>query len=61
MPIVVKEDLSKVDELETVVKKFKNKVKAAVQPVKCCFGKRTACFCCFKSLFGEVKQMGLIL
>jgi hypothetical protein len=29
-------------------------------PVKIC-GRRTSCLCCFKSLFHETKQMGIVL
>ena len=53
----VKNRLKKLDEL---VKEFESISNAAIGPVKI-FGKRTSCFCCYKKLFHDNKQMGIVL
>lgn len=55
LPILLEESKDKIKEIKNNVKIFKEKTLEATKPVKCLFGKRTSCFCCFKSLFGEVK------
>ena len=44
-----------------LVDQFADLSEVSNKPVKCCCGRRTACKCCFTSLFGENKQMGEVL
>ena len=48
------------NELNKAVKMFDELSEEATKPINLGF-KRTACGCCFKSLFHEVKQMGIVL
>ena len=47
-------------ELSELVLTFKRLSQYSLYPYKIC-GRRTACFCGFKSLFHETKQMGIVL
>ena len=51
---------SKLQELDNAVKQFDILSAQAIEPINLGF-RRTACGCCFKSLFHEVKQMGIVL
>ena len=50
----------KLKELTELVNTFKELSKESLYPYKIC-GRRTSCFCGFKSLFHETKQMGIVL
>ena len=50
----------RLSELNKAVEEFGHISEVALQPINLGF-RRTACGCCFKSLFHEVKQMGIVL
>jgi len=63
MPTVLKtkENLKMYKDLMEIIDKYLEKGNAAIRPIRCWKTRYECCFCCAHWLFGEPKQMGMVL
>lgn len=63
IPIAVEtlENLQAIRDLKELTQEFIEMAEHSIRPISCFGRRRTNCFCCFRSLFGEPEQMGNVL
>jgi len=54
-------NMEKIKKLERLVKDFRKTIKRALTPIACCKGKRYACLCLWRNIFGTLEQMKIML
>jgi len=63
MPVAVESDsnMRAIRELKELFQEFIQTAEYSIRPISCFGRRRTNCYCCFRSLFGEPEQMGNVL